>query len=204
MTSKERREREKLETRERILDAARELFATRGIEATTMRAIAERIEYTPTAIYHHFKDKDELITELCHTDFRALSQAFARIGRIDDPIEGLRRIGTVYIDFALEYPHHYRFMFMMSKPAHYHENPEEDAYSVLLQTMTEAIEQGCFRPELADAQQLSQMMWAAVHGVVSLPLAKEGADWIEWRDTREMGLLMLDTLLNALRHPVAR
>src|SRR5687768_7428685 len=40
MGTKERRERERLETRDKILEAAREMFATHGIEATTMRAIA--------------------------------------------------------------------------------------------------------------------------------------------------------------------
>ena len=40
MGTKERRERERQETRDKILEAAREMFATQGIEATTMRAIA--------------------------------------------------------------------------------------------------------------------------------------------------------------------
>ena len=48
-----------------ILDAARELFATEGYEAVTMRRIADRIEYSPTAIYFHFKDKESLVRELC-------------------------------------------------------------------------------------------------------------------------------------------
>src|ERR1700751_6037572 len=54
----ERRERERQELRSRILDAARELFAEQGYDAVTMRGIAERIEYSPTAIYFHFKDKE--------------------------------------------------------------------------------------------------------------------------------------------------
>ncbi|HKO02638.1 MAG TPA: helix-turn-helix domain-containing protein, partial [Thermoanaerobaculia bacterium] len=41
-----------------ILDAARELFATEGYDAVTMRRIADRIEYSPTAIYFHFNDKE--------------------------------------------------------------------------------------------------------------------------------------------------
>ncbi|HEY1434684.1 MAG TPA: helix-turn-helix domain-containing protein, partial [Thermoanaerobaculia bacterium] len=46
----ERRERERQELRDRILDAARELFVEQGYDAVTMRKIAERIEYSPTAI----------------------------------------------------------------------------------------------------------------------------------------------------------
>ncbi|MEO7999360.1 MAG: helix-turn-helix domain-containing protein, partial [Gemmatimonadaceae bacterium] len=110
--SSARRERQKAETRQRILDAARELFVADGVEATTMRAIAARIEYTPTAIYHHFKDKDTLLEELCLVDFLSLAAAMNRIGRIEDPIERLRRMGMAYADFAIDNQSQYRFMFM--------------------------------------------------------------------------------------------
>ncbi len=81
MGTVERREREKQELRTRILDAARELFAELGYEAVTMRKIAERIEYSPTAIYFHFKDKDALMRELCEMDFSTLAQQFRTIAR---------------------------------------------------------------------------------------------------------------------------
>ena len=145
-----RRERQKAETRQAILEAARELFVTEGVEATTMRAIAARIGYTPTAIYHHFQDKDALIVELCMADFRALGQALYKIGRIADPIDRLRRMGLAYADFALSNPSQYRFMFMtqLKHPlldAHGNpiSSPDEDAYEFLLQTVTEGIELGC-------------------------------------------------------------
>lgn len=107
-----RRERQKAETRQLILDAARELFVADGVEATTMRAIAAKIGYTPTAIYHHFQDKDTLIVELCMVDFRSLAQAMYKIGRIEDPVDRLRRMGLAYAEFALANPSQYRFMFM--------------------------------------------------------------------------------------------
>ncbi len=68
----ERRERERVEIRQKILDAARELFATEGYERVTMRRIAEAIEYSPTTIYHHFEDKDDLVNALCEKAFSAL------------------------------------------------------------------------------------------------------------------------------------
>src|SRR5215468_8785389 len=86
----ERRERERQELRTRILDAARELFAEHGYDAVTMRGIAERIEYSPTAIYFHFKDKDALLRELCELDFAALAHEFRKIAKEKDPIERLR------------------------------------------------------------------------------------------------------------------
>src|SRR5262245_29715695 len=112
MGTKERRARALQETRDRILDAAREVFVKEGVEAVTMRAIADRIEYTATAIYHHFRDKNALLRELAQHDLRALVHAFGRIGRIEDPIERLRHIGYTYIRFGLENQNHYRFLFM--------------------------------------------------------------------------------------------
>ncbi len=204
----ERRERERQETREKILNAARELFATRGIEATTVRAIAARIEYTPAAIYHHFRDKEDLLLNLVHADFRTLAQTFRQIGRIDDPMDRLVRIGETYARFATEFPHHYRLMFMTVTPAPEVEgeahrtlrgNPEEDAYAFLRMTVVEAMEGGLLRKGLDDPDQVAQMVWATVHGVVSLAMAKSNDPWIEWRDPMETSRLAVSTILHGIR-----
>jgi AcrR family transcriptional regulator len=112
MGSQERREREAEATRELILDAARRLFVRNGFEGTSMRAIARAIEYTPTAIYHHFEGKDELFAELCARDFRTLGSAFQQIGRVEDPVERIAHAGKAYVAFAAANPMHYQLMFM--------------------------------------------------------------------------------------------
>src|SRR5271169_1922921 len=107
MGVKERREREKSETRDKILDAARELFATEGYEGVSMRRVAEKIEYSPTAIYVHFTDKNELFHELCRQDYARLSEVFQSSGMSTDPVERLKQIGRTYIEFGLQHPNHY-------------------------------------------------------------------------------------------------
>lgn len=203
MTTKERRERELRETREKILDAARELFVRDGIDAVTMRRIAERIEYTPTAIYHHFRDKHALLMELCYTDFRSLARAFQQIGRIEDPVERIRRIGLAYVEFALEHPSAYRFMFMTTLPVEarpevHTGDPEEDAYAFLTQSVAEAMAAGRFRPELTNVEQTAQILWTSVHGLVSLYLAKGDAPWMDWGDIRETSRLMIDVVMRGV------
>jgi AcrR family transcriptional regulator len=203
---KERKERLRAEVREQILDTAREMFTTNGLDAVTMRAIAERIEYSPPVIYSHFADKHALIQELCYRDFRALAQAFGRIERVDDPVERLRRIGYAYVDFALDHPEQYRFMFMIPKStedmraAHeqVNHNPEEDAYAFVRDTVAEGIVAGRFRPELIDADELTQVVWASAHALVSLRLAKGNADWIDWRDARKTARKLIDATLLGL------
>jgi AcrR family transcriptional regulator len=201
----ERRAREREETRGKILDAAREMFAQEGYEAVTMRRIAEKIEYSPTAIYFHFRDKEALLRELCETDFRTLAAQFVSIARIADPIERLRRTGHAYLDFGIRNPNHYRTMFMTPHPPMHkedldleHGNPEVDAYAFLKSIVAEAIESKRFRPELRDADLVAQSIWAGVHGVIALQIAKCNDDWVEWRPLKKRGALMIETLINGL------
>jgi AcrR family transcriptional regulator len=210
MGLKERKERERADVREKILDAARELFTRDGVDTVTMRAIAGRIEYSPPVIYSHFVDKHALIQELCYRDFRALAQAFGHIGRIEDPIERLRRLAGAYIDFALEHSQQYRFLFMTRKEpgdvsaahAAMQRNPEADAYSFLRDTVAEGIGVGSFRPELNDVEELTQILWGSVHGILALQIAKGNDPWIEWRDARETAVKLADaTLRGVARNP---
>src|SRR5271166_6960109 len=118
MGVKERREREKSETRDKILDAARELFVAEGYEGVSMRKVAERIEYSPTAIYVYFADKNELFHELCREDFLRLQEVMKSPAMPQDPIELVQQIGRNYIEFGVRYPNHYAFMFMTPHPTH--------------------------------------------------------------------------------------
>lgn len=197
-----RRERLKAETRQAILDAARDLFVSDGIEATTMRAIASKIGYTATAIYHHFRDKEALIEELCVADFTALGQAMHRIGRIEDPLERLGKLGIAYAEFALANPSQYRFMFMTPQ-RHVHldehgcaiQKPDEDAYEFLFATVSEGLAAGRFRPELTNPHEISQMMWGGIHGVVSLWLTHSDDPYIEWHPALETIRTMVDVMI---------
>src|SRR5215470_4111205 len=205
MGVKERREREKSETRDKILDAARELFVTEGYEGVSMRRVADKIEYSPTAIYVHFADKQELFRELCHQDYARLAEVFQSSVTTTDPIERLRQIGGIYIDFGTRYPNHYKFMFMTPFPMHEHEddreimgNPEMDAYAFLKWAVQQAIDAGCFREELKDAALVSQTLWASVHGVIALHIAKGCDPWVDWRPLAQRAQLMLDVTLRGL------
>lgn len=212
--SRQRRARERAETRQRILDAAREMFVRHGYEATTMRAIADRIEYTATAIYHHFRNKDDLMMELASTDFRALAAAFQRIGEIEDPLERLRRVGEAYVDFALEHPMQYQLMFMTSHPLMNVKgitrgDPSQDAYAFLRQVAASVIASGRLRPEFQDPEELAQMCWASLHGLLALHISKhnpkqDSADWIEWRDARTTAARMSEALMRGLVRSAAQ
>lgn len=202
MGPKERREREREETRTKILDAARELFASEGVDSVTMRRIAERIEYSPTAIYFHFRDKESLLAELCDCDFRAFAQGFIEIARIADPMDRLRAAGAAYVEFGLNNRSHYRLMFMTPKP---HSdstieagNPEEDAYAFLKGIVAELIATGRLRDEYTDVDLVAQSIWSAVHGVVSLEIAKCNDQWVAWQPVADRARVITDMIVRGL------
>jgi AcrR family transcriptional regulator len=168
----ERREREKEGLRRRILDAARDQFARHGYERVTMRAIAQIIEYSPTAIYQHFKDKDALVDALCKEDFGRLLGAITDHPLPADPVERIRSLGIAYARFGLAHPNHYRFMFMT--PIKPHEHEEQDDPGLLSYLMLRgAVEQGIAEGRLRDVgvDTGAQVLWASIHGAVALLVA---------------------------------
>ncbi len=202
MGPKERREREREEIRTRILDAARELFANEGVDSVTMRRIADRIEYSPTAIYFHFKDKDALLAELCDCDFQQFAHGFAEIAKIEDPVERLRAAGHAYVRFGLENPSHYRLMFMTPKDTignlENKGNPQEDAYAFLQGIVADLIAQGKTRDGLNDVDLIAQTIWGGIHGIVALEIAKCKDEWVAWTPVEARAKATIDMIANGL------
>jgi len=203
MGSKERRQRERDDVRGKIMNAARDLFVDQGIESVSMRKIADAVEYSPTVIYQYFKDKDALLHELCEQDFASLAGVFRELAQIPDPVERIRQIGLAYGKFGLAYPNHYRLMFMEPFRGVRKEigdecgngNPDEDAYAFLRMTVSQVIEAGKFRKELSDADLVSQVLWAGVHGLVALQITKAQDPWLQWAPFETRISLMVDSLL---------
>lgn len=205
-----RRERERLALRAKIMDAARRLFAEKGYEAVTIRSIAEAIEYSPRTIYLHFKDKEDLLRQLCLEDFRSFSENMAQHLSVKDPIERLRLLGHAYAEFALTYPNHYALMFMSPPAVPPDEetlcgmgDPEADSYTLLVTTVEEALAQGLFKAELQDPELIAQLLWAGFHGVVSQHLTRSGEGYVSWRPIEDRIELMGRTVLAGLmRDPI--
>ncbi len=181
MGVQERKIREKEVLRRKILDAARDLFVEKGYEHFTMRELGDRIEYTPTTIYLYFKDKDELIGEVCEETFRGLLKKLEKVrGKFDDPVETIRAGCRAYVDFGLTHPSYYRVSFMSSPMRDFtaeelrHLNEKYPAglgaYNFLREAVETCIRGGKFR--LLDADAAAQTLWAAIHGVTSLLIVK--------------------------------
>ncbi len=206
MPPKYKSEQEKQQTRQAILDAARELFVERGVDAVTMRAIAKQVNLSPTAIYLHFKDKEALLHELCDTDFLSLAKELQAIGQIADPGERLRVLGLGYVKFAVAYPYHYQLMFMTPQVKHGAENStiepgnqEQDAYAYLRGMVESAYASHYFRPDLTNPDLIAQTLWAGLHGICALEITKKNDCWVEWCPFEERVAVMQDVMMRGLR-----
>lgn len=73
-------------TRDRILAAAVELFSERGYEGTSVRQITRRVNLSESALYRHFKGKEELLGEIIAATERMVSRPLPGIG--EGPAEG--------------------------------------------------------------------------------------------------------------------
>lgn len=206
----ERKEREKEELRRKIIDAARKLFVENGIESTSMRKIADAIEYSPTAIYLHFADKETLLREICREDFDALHAAESSIGQIEDPVEKIRAIGMAYMMFGVGHPEQYRLMFMTrhtvpptAEDLKERGDPTCDSYAVLEHTVRQALEQKRMRPEYDNLDLICQTFWAGVHGAVAIEITMKDDLWINLAPFETRAKTVLDVLIRGLCREVA-
>jgi AcrR family transcriptional regulator len=174
--SKKRRNQQKADLRQGILEAAAKLFEEKGYEGFSLRQVAEEIGYTPTTIYLYFKDKDDLLLHVAYDGFKLFGESLETAYRSKEmPLERLGAVGWAYFHFAMSHPIHYRLMFMQrgeflqKKPEGY--DAVIDSFEVLRRVIREGMEAGVMIPGHVDA--FAALIWASVHGVVSLALVDQ-------------------------------
>jgi AcrR family transcriptional regulator len=201
MGIKERREREKQDLRQKILDAAQEIITREGFAALSMRKLAERIEYSAAAIYLHFRSREQIAQELSEAGFNQILTKMQAAAEEGDAVARVSALGLAYVSFGLEHPETYRLMFMgdseymaaafADKSA---DNPANCCYQLLIDAANSLKRDGLY-PGEATAAEIAEMIWVAAHGIVSLTITCPG-----FQLSSPMGLatIMTDTLVNGL------
>ena len=173
MGIKERQQRERLAVRQAILTAARELFVTEGYRNVSMRKIAERIEYSPAAIYSYFPSKDDIFFALAEEGFRLLADhAGAAFRELSDPLERLRQGLWSFYEFSKAQPQYFELMFIdRSVPSlaqDWHRFDFFHATTALAEAdIRTCIERGLFSVGLDPAAAL-HVLWAGMLGVATI------------------------------------
>jgi AcrR family transcriptional regulator len=208
MGTADRRERHRASLRGEILEAASRLFVEEGFDRVTMRRIAARIEYSPTTIYLHFKDKNELLRAVCEEAFSQLAGKLERLQRAPGtPLGKLREGLRTYVDFGLANPSQYTVTFLRPMPG---ERGAEDAaggfeqsiggraFDLLRQGVRACVESGDIKT--ASIDMTAQALWASLHGLTALLITTKGLP-----PAARPALVdhTIDTLIAGLKTPTA-
>lgn len=192
--------------RDEILTATQRLLMETGSqESVSIRAVAQAVGVTPPAIYRHFADKDMLLLAACKTKFDELSEALLAEDPALVPLpDRMAHLGRAYIQFAIEHPESYRIMFMsryeLSAQEYAEEMMSDSCLRILLDTVTDLIDNGLVRPDLAAKGPLhvGALFWATVHGLASLFIAKPG---LPWPDRQALVDDLIDLSVGAIQIP---
>jgi len=188
-----------METRERILSEARDLFLERGLEGFSMRGLADRVGISATAIYRHFEDKDALLATLVDASFSSFSAYLVRAHSGATPLERFRRAGEAYFDFALDNPQAYRLMFLtdcrergLVRISQEIDERARGTFLFLTDRIRECMAEGVF--PAADAMASTVWVWSAVHGLASLWLLGQFEGKVDLEGFRRMTAVCLARL----------
>ena len=170
------------ERRGEILAAATRIFNSDGYDGATIRRIADEVGLSSTALYMHFRDKDEILVEICQGAMEQLLTLAAQIAAQDKPpADRARDMIEAYIRFGLDNPSTYRLVFCSHGR---HLSPESQApvemlgdrcFQKLHNVVAEIADQG--RLKSPGALVATQVLWSAGHGLVSLMITQPDRQW---------------------------
>lgn len=176
--------------RELILDQAERLLLERGSQDNvSIRAIAERCEVTPPAVYLHFVDKETLFREVCTRRFTELD---GRLGdaraSAEDPLDGLRAVGMAIVNFGLEHREAYRLA-----TGNEGDGATPPVFDQIVASVQDAAAAGAL--DGVDTQRAALVLWAGVNGLASSMISFPSADW---GDKQELIGHTMDVLIEGL------
>jgi AcrR family transcriptional regulator len=175
---KERQEREREATSRAILDAARELFVAEGYANVSIRKIAEKIEYSPAAIYSYFPSKDDIFLALAEDGFRMLFASAtdcAMAQTSTNHVECIRSAFWHLYEFSKAHPEYFNLMFVDRSVPRISQDWERFGFVREMRTqistmIQQAIDAGDF-PKTFSPDLIFRVLTAAIHGVAVIRLS---------------------------------
>jgi AcrR family transcriptional regulator len=165
MPANPRRERERAQRHQLIIEAARELAEAEGWDSVTTRRLAERVEYSQPVLYSHFDGKDAIVRAVAIRGFEELADALrrARLAAVRGPVGALLAVCQAYIDFAVDSPALYQAMFVMPTDIRFASDETPPPLRDCFDEFVSALPAGT-----ADRELLAEVIWASLHGLVVL------------------------------------
>jgi AcrR family transcriptional regulator len=180
-----------------LLTSAADILESEGPDGLSVRRIAAAAGVAPMGVYNHFDSKFGIVEALYIQGFGRLADAMAAMAQIDDPAEALLEGARAYRALALAHPMAYQVMFLRAVPGFEPSDPALTSctrgFDHLVATVQRAIRAGVIAP--GSPTETAQMIWASIHGWVSLELLGLGfvEDHDVWYDR------LCEALLRGLR-----
>ena len=162
------------DTKEQLVLAARGLYLEGGLASLSLREVARRVGVSAPAVYRHFDDKEALVAAVCARGFAAFGAFLMRSLAAPTPRARMLAASRMYLAFALTNPQDYQVIFMgaadrIAPSADHPPGPSgAPTFRFLVDRVRECVAAGVLAP--GDEQDIAAMIWAVVHGLVSLRL----------------------------------
>lgn len=172
---------EQAQTRNRILQVAREIYANEGYSGVTMRNVARASGYSSAALYRYFSNHLELVRGIWQDAVdRMRTDSEAAFDAHEDPVDRVVAVLRSYANFAATAPAAFRSTFLQTQVSGedgqllQREGPlpnldprDGTSYRLLREAISQAVAAGRMRPN--DVDIAAQTLWGAIHGIVALP-----------------------------------
>jgi len=177
MTPRERRQQR---TQHAIIEAARQIIRETGIDGLSMRAIADRIDYSPAGLYEYFGSKEEIVAAVCTQNFERFAKRLAQVDKTLAPTDYMLELGLAYIDFAVRNPDSFLLMFTTfplllgerKQLPHFDAEAmtaDDNAFAILVHGVQRCVDEGIYQPKPGfDVLEMAYASWAQVHGLAML------------------------------------
>ena len=183
MSTLSRRERERQQRRNDIVEAAEVLFSEKGFKATTMQEVSERVELSKGTIYLYFKSKEELYLSVCVKGVAEFGEDLVAAANAAGGLEEIiKAVYMAYIRHSLEKPAIFRVLrdtFIEQVRQNLSRATIEEISGIIRSWLElesglieEGIERGVFRQDL-DPYGFSLTAWRTSTGLIELALLEE-------------------------------
>ncbi|SNS51991.1 MULTISPECIES: TetR/AcrR family transcriptional regulator [unclassified Azospirillum] len=181
------------EVRQRLLLETGRLIAREGYAGFSMRRLGAAVEMTAGALYRYFPTRQHVLLAYFAAALTSLSQRLDAIDAAEpDPLRAVHRLALAYADFCLEDRDRFRLLFLENDQGQFQELSSDPIllhpYQLLRTRVQQAIIAGLLRPLPADMA--TQLVWAAVHGVISLSINVPEIDFGEVRPLADAAATM--------------
>lgn len=184
MGIEERKEREKEQRRQDIIDAAEKVIFAKGLEQTTMEEIAEEAELSKGTLYLYFKNKNELYMAICERGSNLLNSRFARLFSEDyTGLELIRMMGETYLNFVRDNPDYFRTLkhyeslndgeeLGNSPMAQVCEANRQEAMNYMVRALQIGMQDGTV-DDRYDPKELAVLIWSSTYGITHVTYMKQ-------------------------------